>query len=126
MQIEITPEAQDDILEGMFWYESQKADLGIAFFSEIERNLTIISQNPLAGREFSGKFRRAVMKKFPFCIYYLVNSEKIGNRQTNTALSDITPLPIMWHEQNQIRHQPSGSLSCKRSYPSCVLPGTRG
>ena len=77
MQIAILPEAQDDILDGMFWYESQKADLGIAFFSEIERNLTIISQNPLAGREFNGKFRRAVMKKFPFCIYYLVNSEKI-------------------------------------------------
>jgi toxin ParE1/3/4 len=77
MQIEIIPEAQDDILNGMFWYESQKADLGIAFFAEVERNLTVISQNPLTGRDFGGKFRRTVMRAFPFCIYYTVESEKI-------------------------------------------------
>lgn len=77
MKIEIIPEAQDDILNGMFWYESQKADLGMAFFSEIEHNLSVISQNPLLGREFRAKFRRFVMKKFPFCIYYLAESEKI-------------------------------------------------
>ena len=77
MKIEIIPEAQDDILKGMFWYESQKTGLGIAFFSEIERNLSVISQNPKLGREFRSKFRRFVIKQFPFCVYYVVESEKI-------------------------------------------------
>lgn len=77
MKIEIIPEAQDDILNGMFWFESQKTGLGLSFFSEIERNLSVISQNPLLGRLFRPKFRRFMMKKFPFCIYYLAESEKI-------------------------------------------------
>jgi|JI10StandDraft_1071094.scaffolds.fasta_scaffold158507_2 plasmid stabilization system protein ParE len=77
MKIEIIPEAQDDILNGMFWYESQKTGLGIDFFSEIEQNLSVISQNPLLGRKFRSEFRRFVMKKFPFCIYYLTEFEKI-------------------------------------------------
>jgi hypothetical protein len=29
---------------------------------------------------------------------------KKGNPQTNTAFSAVTLLPIMWHEENQIRH----------------------
>ncbi len=57
MKIEIIPEAQNDILNGMLWYDSQKTGLGIAFFSEIERNLYLISQNPDLGRAFRAKLR---------------------------------------------------------------------
>ncbi len=76
MKIKILNEAVQDIENGMFFYESQKENLGNFFldtiFSDIE------SLHIYAGVHTKiSSFYRLLSKRFPFAIYYKIENNLI-------------------------------------------------
>ncbi len=73
----VEPEAEKDILEAAIWYEGRRAGLGNGFLLAVEASLEAIKRNP--GR-YLVKFRniqRALMKRFPYAIYFLVEKQTV-------------------------------------------------
>ena len=70
--VTIRPEAEDDIIEAVGWYEGQQAGLGSRFRRSLDRVLEQIELMPELYRVVHRDVRRALMKPFPFAVYYRV------------------------------------------------------
>jgi len=76
--IEIFQSATDDLQDAFDWYEEQVIGLGERFVREVDDYLELISKNPYQfAVQFSGKYRFALLKHFPFRIVYRID-EKNG------------------------------------------------
>jgi hypothetical protein len=76
MRIKILAEAEQDLLDGVRFYERQSAGVGNHFLESLLADIDSLRQ--LAGvhaREFGYHFMRA--KRFPFGIYYRIDEETV-------------------------------------------------
>ena len=77
MKIKILESAKQDLREGFHFYESQEAGIGSYFlesiFSDIE-SLRLFAG--IHGVHF-GRYHRLLSKRFPFAIYYRVESDEV-------------------------------------------------
>ena len=69
--------ARQEMAESIAWYDSQRADFGIEFASEIESFLTSIADTPEQFGKVRGDVRRAVLRRFPYTIHFLIESHRI-------------------------------------------------
>jgi hypothetical protein len=74
--ISIQSEAEHDLDDAFIWYELNQAGLGKRFFESVDESVCLLTKNPLAFAEFYGGLRRALIKKFPYGIYYKVILER--------------------------------------------------
>ena len=74
----VRPEAQTDIREAARWYESREIGLGLRFLREIRTSLEHISDNPLRFPIVEDNVRRALLRKFPYSIYFVNEPEAIA------------------------------------------------
>lgn len=65
----IRPEAEHEIASAFDWYCAIASDLGDRFLGELDLVFARISENPKAFAVAFG-FRRAVVAKFPYCVYF--------------------------------------------------------
>lgn len=66
------PEAELEV-ETIAWeYEQARPGLGVAFLGELERLYGQIDRFPRSGHEVLPGVRRAVVKRFPYLVYYVV------------------------------------------------------
>ena len=76
MKIEILDEAQEDLVQGFYFYESREAGLGSYFldclFSDIDSLLVYAGIH-----QVMYAYHRCLSKRFPFAIYYSLESELI-------------------------------------------------
>jgi hypothetical protein len=74
--IEISDDAQEDLLEGFEFYEGQLAGVGFHFlnslFSDIDSLTVTGGIHPLVD-----EYHRALSRRFPFAIYYSVDGERV-------------------------------------------------
>lgn len=73
--VSIYSEAEEDIDNAFVWYEQKQIGLGESFYKSINTSVTYISKNPFSCEEIYKDIRRFVIKKFPFGLYYSVNSK---------------------------------------------------
>lgn len=73
----IRPEAEADAREAFHWYEEQLPGLGGSFLSELDREFASISVNPEAHARIHLGIRRALLRKFPYGIFYVVETGRI-------------------------------------------------
>jgi toxin ParE1/3/4 len=74
----IHSKARDELDNSVFYYEKQKAGLGLNFLSEVEQALGKIQQNPSLGVIYKATgLRRYVVQRFPFLIFYAEFDELI-------------------------------------------------
>ncbi|MGH6931682.1 MAG: hypothetical protein ACREEE_04545, partial [Dongiaceae bacterium] len=52
------------------FYESRRPGLGLAFVAEVERAAKLIVLRPTAGAPTGTRFRRILVRRFPFAIIY--------------------------------------------------------
>ena len=57
------------------WYERERPGLGKAFLAEVDRVLQVIVSNPDAFPEVLAGIRKAVVKRFPYCLYFRIRGE---------------------------------------------------
>lgn len=70
-------EARDELEAAYNWYEDQEAKLGEDFLNCVDSTLDRIEQQPEIYRVVFKDFRRAVIHRFPYVIYYRVISSRI-------------------------------------------------
>ena len=73
----LLPPAKRDVKTGYAWYEEQKPGLGTAFLGRVEECLTAIQRSPKAFQPMGNDARRAVVKQFPYVIFYRVEKKVI-------------------------------------------------
>ena len=72
--LEIAETELDDAFE---WYEVQQKQLGKQFINELEAAIKRIIAYPEYNTLIDSEIRRCLIKRFPYGIFYKVNSEQI-------------------------------------------------
>ena len=70
-------EARDEMENAYNWYEDQKAKLGEDFLACVDSTLDRIEERPEAYRIVFQDFRRAIIHRFPYVVYYRIISSRI-------------------------------------------------
>jgi plasmid stabilization system protein ParE len=75
--IVIEPQACLDIEEAARWYESQLVGLGVEFVLEVDFAIKRVKKNPKLYLESYRPSRRALLRRFPYAMYYVINDIEI-------------------------------------------------
>ena len=76
-ELSILKAAKSDIRHANIWYNLQKENLGNEFLIEIEKYLVQIQTNPKQFPKHKNSIRKAVLRKFPYCIFFSIQSNII-------------------------------------------------
>ncbi|MEM7593126.1 MAG: type II toxin-antitoxin system RelE/ParE family toxin [Cyanobacteria bacterium P01_A01_bin.83] len=76
-KILIQQEAELDLQDAFNWYESNSRGLGSEFIRAIDASLSQIQRNPFAYQVVYRELRRKLIRRFPYGIFYLIESETI-------------------------------------------------
>jgi plasmid stabilization system protein ParE len=66
------PQAEEEARAARRWYEEQQPGLGERFATAIDETIRRIGSNPSAFPLIHGEIRRAVVRRFPFGVYFRV------------------------------------------------------
>ena len=72
-----TQEAEDDVAYAYAWYEEREPGLGEEFLRCIEACIETMSRHPMLYRTAVDDFRRALIRRFPFEIFYELEDHNI-------------------------------------------------
>ena len=86
------PQAESEILEARNWYEERRQGLGEAFAAVVDLTVAGILEHPLAYPRIYGETRRAIMRRFPYAVYFRVLSEENCSPGCNTRPPSRSPL----------------------------------
>jgi plasmid stabilization system protein ParE len=71
------PEARDDIDEAYGGYEVRSAGLGDRFLETLREHVDRIRENPALYGEFYQGVRAALLRRFPYVVYYRAEAERV-------------------------------------------------
>jgi len=69
--------ARQEMDDAIAWYESERPGVGIEFASEVAALLPRIADTPKQFRKARGDVRRAILRRFPYTIHFLLESNRI-------------------------------------------------
>ncbi len=69
--------AEIDIAAACNWYESKIKGLGHQYLESLDNTLLKIADNPKAYPKLYKDFRRALLRKFPYSVFYLVENKRV-------------------------------------------------
>ena len=93
--LDFLPEVEGDSEEAFDWYESQRAGLGNEFFLAVDECLNRIESNPLVFQKIFKEMRRALTRKFPFGVFFIVKEDAI----TIIAIVHLVRHPKSWKKR---------------------------
>jgi toxin ParE1/3/4 len=64
------PEAEAELLDAQSWYEGERVGLGAIFAAAVETTFAAILRDPLAYPRVKGDTRRALVRRFPYAVYF--------------------------------------------------------
>ena len=70
--LSVRKEAEADIAEAYEYYESCRKNLGSDFILCIEESFARVTKNPIQYRQIYKNIHRALVRRFPYGIYYVV------------------------------------------------------
>lgn len=76
-ELVLAPEAEADISAAYDWYETQRVGLGEEFVSCLEAGLQQISRFPTIHANCHKEFRRCLIRRFPYVVFYGYESEVV-------------------------------------------------
>jgi plasmid stabilization system protein ParE len=71
------PQAEAEALEVRRWYDGRSEGLGNQFGAEVDATVARIADNPFAFQRARGEIRRAVLRRFPYAIYFRTTSDEV-------------------------------------------------
>jgi plasmid stabilization system protein ParE len=69
--------AEKELDDSIARYEDKREGLGQEFWGVIEKHFQRIADTPELFPEVRGQVRRAVVRRFPFVIHFLIESDRI-------------------------------------------------
>src|ERR1700679_797330 len=94
-RLAIVPEAELDLAEGYAWYEKRRSGLGEEFLSSVDACLESIRRHPEMHTLVHETYRRALIRRFPFAIFY----ECAGAEITVYAVFHTSRDPEKWRNR---------------------------
>ena len=73
----VRPEAESELLEAVKWYEKKVRGLGANFLLNAEATIESILRIPEAYTLTYKNTRRALVRKFPFSVHYIIDGNNI-------------------------------------------------
>jgi plasmid stabilization system protein ParE len=71
------PRADRDIGAAFSWYENERPGLGGGFLDELRATYDRIVQGPMHHQELRAGIRRALVRRFPYAVYFAVEVDTI-------------------------------------------------
>jgi len=71
------PEIEEDITTGYAWYEAKSPGLGNEFILMFYSYATKITRNPLLYPLVHSRFRRCLLRRFPYAVYFSIEKDQI-------------------------------------------------
>jgi plasmid stabilization system protein ParE len=90
----LVPEAKTDIADACFWYEEQSLGLGMEFLRCVEAAILSIHRTPLIYPVVHETYRRALVRRFPFAIFFEVDDSE--NRCVVYSVFHCSQNPEKW------------------------------
>ncbi len=72
------PEVPTELDEAALWYEQRRSGLGDEFLQAVEATRKSVEQNPQLYPVIHRNIRRALLKRFPYGIYYVIRKDMIA------------------------------------------------
>ena len=69
--------ARNEFDEAVAWYEGERVGLGLEFKEAVATVLGRIAATPLIFRAIRGPVRRAVVRRFPYTIHFIVEADRV-------------------------------------------------
>ena len=77
LRIALTLEAQADVEEVHAWYAARGAALAEKFRGALDQCLEGIASFPEAHPVVHRSIRRALLRRFPYCVFYVVERDRV-------------------------------------------------
>jgi toxin ParE1/3/4 len=71
------PQVDVDVAATHQWYENEQPGLGLSFLDELRASYERIVAGPLQYQELRSGIRRALLRRFPYAVYFAVEGELI-------------------------------------------------
>jgi len=91
----INPFAELDLQVSHEWYDLQKEGFGDEFIAEVDKTIIRIQQNPYQFSKVKKLARMAVVKRFPFGVFYIIK----GNIINVFAIFHFSRNPMIWKKR---------------------------
>jgi plasmid stabilization system protein ParE len=91
-QLLLRRRAKLDVSKAARWYERQLKGLGRDFVAQVDGSLSRVAQNPYQYQVLHRETRRAIVRGFPYGIFYRVE----GNRIIVFCVIDLRQDPAAW------------------------------
>jgi len=73
----LRPELLNDAAAAFAWYQEKSEGLGYEFFRAFFAAVARVKRNPALFRKAYSDFRRVLLRRFPYCLYYRIENETI-------------------------------------------------
>lgn len=78
MRVSLTPEAEQELVEGALFYAREAGvALGERFIAEFERCTALLSEQPKLGAVWRGVIHRFPLRRFPYSIVYTLGASEV-------------------------------------------------
>ena len=77
LELRLRSEAELELMDAALWYEEQGLGLGHQFLDEVLAAFSTITETPLMYLIIHRNTRRALIHRFPFGVYYRVETSTI-------------------------------------------------
>ena len=76
-RLRLTPEAELDLDEAYSWYQAQALQLAVGFLDAVNTCIASIRRHPEAYQLVDPTMRRALLRRFPYAVFYEVGPVEI-------------------------------------------------
>jgi toxin ParE1/3/4 len=77
MEIVLLLAADEDLQAAFEWASRNREGRGQEFLDDVDRRLDQLRQFPRIGKAYRGRYRRLLVPKYPFGIFYVVETGRI-------------------------------------------------
>jgi plasmid stabilization system protein ParE len=77
LPVVLRDEAQAEFDEAFDFYEQRRAGLGLAFVTKVQDVFERIAANPRMHAPVFADVRKAVVAKFPYCVYFRADQARV-------------------------------------------------
>jgi plasmid stabilization system protein ParE len=95
VRVRFRREAEADVIEAFAWYRDCGLGLGEEFLRSLESCLAAIQRLPQSNPLVHRDIRRALLRRFPYCIFYVLEDEVVTVLACFHAKRD----PATWKER---------------------------
>ena len=77
LPVVLRSEAQVEFDEAFDWYEAKRPGLGVAFATQVLQVFGRVAANPQVCPVVFADVRKAVVLRFPYCVYYRAEATRV-------------------------------------------------